>query len=211
MELSNARIVQNGNSYHAVHGDDKGLYVVFTDEAIEDTEASAKEGRPIYKIIPHVNIHIVGDKTRNIVRPVKMVSDGSSPADPERFPSQWTIYKNKSTVPHDGTPITEWPPISKSVALELKGLNIHTVEALANVSDVNLTWMGARTLQAQAKAYLEKAKDNSDITQMQSENEQLRTDMDVLRKQIQALTDMKEEKPRRGRPPKEVNDAEDAT
>lgn len=194
MELVSARIVQQGNNYHAIHGDDSGLFVEFYMEAVKDEEASVKEGRPIFRDREFIKIHIAGDKTRVTVRPIRLERDGREPSDPERFPRQWQAFKNKEFQPLEGTPITEWAPVTKSMAMELKAMNIHTVEALASVSDVNLNWMGARALRDQAKIWLEKAKGGSDVSRVMAENEQLKIDIEAMKQQIAAMANGKRKK-----------------
>jgi hypothetical protein len=210
MELAEAKIIQQGNNYHVQHGTDAGLYVEFYVEAIEDQEESVKEGRPIFRDVEMTSIRILGDNKTHVVRPVDLKGSQTVPPDNVRWPHQWAAFKNKQIVPQVGTPITEWGPISKSQAMSLKILNIHTVESLAQVSDTNLgnIGMGARDLRDKAIAYLNQAKDGSGLVKLQEENKDLRTKIEALQNQMSALL---VDKPKRGRPPKGVDDAEDAS
>jgi hypothetical protein len=89
-------------------------------------------------------------------------------------------------------------------------MNSHTVEMLADVSDANLSWMGARGMRDKAKAWLEQAKGGAALSKLQAENESLRADLDAMKAQIAALG-MAEEKRGRGRPKKEIVDDTDPT
>ena len=209
MELAEAQVIKQGNNYHVQHGTDAGLYVEFYVEAIEDQEETVKQGRPIYRDVEMTSIRILGDNKTHVVRPVDLKGSGSAPPDNIRWPHQWAAFKSQQVVPQVGTPITEWPPCSKSQAMTLKTLNIHTVEALAQVSDTNLgnIGMGARDLRDKAIAYLDQAKDGSGLVHLQEENKELRTKIEALTNQMAAFL---ADKPKRGRPPKEVDDGEDA-
>jgi hypothetical protein len=208
MDFVTPTIVQQGNNYIVQHGTDSGLFVRFETKAIQDEEASTLEGRPIFRDVDFIIINIAGDKLTVHERPVDLVGNNRVPPDNIRFPRQWEAFKAKQTQPLNGTPITEWAPISKSLAMELKGMNIHTVEALAAVSDANLKWMGARELREKASAWLEKAKQGGDVSQLVAQLEQLRIDNEALKAQISAIAT---EKNKRGRPPKGLNDVEDAS
>ncbi len=208
MELSTPKIVQHGSQYHVHHGDDSGLFVQFETRAIEDEEKSREAGRPIYKDVDFIVIHVAGDRLTIHERVVDLIGSNRTPPDNVRFPRQWEAFKAQKQQPLEGTPITEWPPVSKSLAMELKGLHIHTVESLAAVSDNNLNWMGARELREKAKAWLEKAKQGGDVSRLVSENMQLKADIEALKAQIAALA---ADKPRRSRKVTEADDGEDAT
>ena len=87
-----------------------------------------------------------------------------------------------------GTPIEEWALVSKSEALSLKSINIHTVDQLAAAPDVALNWLGARDLRTKAQAFLEQAKDGSAITKLMAENATLKSDVEMMKTQILELT-----------------------
>jgi hypothetical protein len=154
MDLAQATIHKSGNSLHVSHGDDKGLYVLFHYEAVEVPFRSEQEKRPIFEDRPFITILFPGDNTRKTVRPVKMEADTSGPSDPERWPRQWAAFQSQSEQPSIGTPLTEWASITKSQAMMLKGLQIHSVDQLAAVPDHALNWLGAREMKQKAIEFL---------------------------------------------------------
>src|ERR1700761_2630728 len=95
MDFAQARVIEQGNQLHVMHGDDSKLYVEFKMEAVHQGALSEQEGRPIYKDIPFIEINFPGDRTKKIYRPVKMENDLQSPADPVRFPRQWEAFQNQ--------------------------------------------------------------------------------------------------------------------
>ena len=197
MELATPTIHKSGNSLHVSHGDDRGLFVTFYNEAIEIPFESEQAGHPVYKDVPYVHIMFPGNSTTQVRRPVKEKGDENTPSDPQRWPAQWAAFKSQSEQVFVGIPITEWPPLTKSQALSLKAMNIHTVESLADMPDNGLTWLGAREMQQKAIAWLKNATGGAEVLRLQKENEVLRADMDALKEQFKELAN----KPKLGRPP----------
>lgn len=192
MDFSAPDIRKQGNNYVASYGDDSGLHVVFDTETVQDEVRTASEGRPCFREIEVVTIYIAGGDT--VHRPVRHTSTNYEPSDPERFPRQWQAFKNKEVQSKSGTPLEEWPPLSKSQVMEMKAMNIFTVEDLATLPDGRLTWMGARDLQKKAKNFIDSAKSSAPLLQLQEENASLRRDMEALKAQIAAMSSPKNKK-----------------
>lgn len=189
MDFAQAKIVEQGNNLYVTHGDDSRLYVEFENRPVHQEFQSEEEGRPIYKDVPYINIMFPGDKTKQICRPVKLVDDMSGPSDPTRFPRQWALFQEQKEQVQTGTPVSEWGPVTRSQAMELKGMHIHTVEQLAGLADGALNWMGSRELREKAKTWLENAKGGAEALRLQHENEILRADMDALKVQMRELVE----------------------
>lgn len=183
--------VMPGNSdvLQVSYGDDNGLFVEFYTREVESVAKSQAEGRPIYVSKEFIRIIPVGDKTKVVDRPVRKEPSGQVPADTARFARQWQAYENQQTDVIEGTPITEWPPITRADAMSMKALNIHTVEMLASLGENNLTWLGARQMRDKAAAWIEKAKENSSAVQWAKEKEGLQTQIEALQNQMQGLKD----------------------
>lgn len=211
--FAEAQVIKQGNSYSVQHGTDNNLFVEFFMEAIHDEEESVKQGRPIYHDREFVKIIPVGDTKTIVCRPVDKVGTQATPPDNIRWPRQYESFKNQQVQVMDGTPLEHWAPLTKSQVLMYKSANVHTVEQLANVSDTNLhnLGMGARDVREKAIAYLENAKDNSGISVLQKENEELKIQLQATQEQMKAVLermakfekDDDENAPRRGRPPKQ--------
>jgi hypothetical protein len=187
MDFAQARVIEQGNQLHVVHGDDAKLYVEFTLEAVHQPALSEKEGRPIYKDVPHIRIHFPGDRTKQIFRPVKTEDDYAGPADPVRFPRQWAQFCAQQEQVQTGTPVEHWGPLTKSEAMMLKGIHIHTVEQLAGVSDSNLSWLGARQLRDKAVAWLAQADGGKEVLRLEAELEKRDTDIAFLKQQMKDM------------------------
>lgn len=194
MTLVSPQIIQQGNNFHVSHGDDNGLYVEFTMEAVQNEEKSLEAGRPIFEEKEYITIRIVGDTKTVRKRPVKIDWSANTPPDAERWPRQYQAFKNQQTQTVEGTPVTEWPQITRADAMSLKAMNIHTLEQLASLGDNNLQWLGARKMRDMALAWMKQAEDGKGIAQLQSKYDKLEADYTALKNELAALTEEKKKK-----------------
>lgn len=185
-QFASARVSDNGRVQHA---DDSSKIIVFYLESVKQGFASEKAGRDIHKDVPYVWIRFVGDRTREVKREVRDI-------DKEEFPKQWLAFERQQEVAHEGTPIENWPAVGKSTALNLKSLNVHTVEQLAAVNDgliMNLG-TGATDLREKAKVWLSAAKDSAEVLKLQTELKRRDDRIDDLERQVKEIASMKSKK-----------------
>ena len=203
--LAEPTIIGTGDVRAVSYGNDRGLFVEFHTEDIHQEFESEEQGRPIFKQTAFISIYIPGDKTKKVTRPVRTSWFGDTPPDTERFPSQWAAYQAGAKEMAKGLPLSEWPGMTSSQVKELNGVNIYTVEALAEVNDANLAnlGLGARSLRDKAKAYLDRMAEGVTVAQVEAQNNDLQRQLDELRASMQ-------EAPRRGRPPKVEGNLDDA-
>lgn len=160
--------------------EDKKLLVQFYSTAVQNNFKSAEAGRPIFDDVDMIKIIVPG--SRDV-----LVSQASEIYQ-RRFPRHWEAYMSKKEMPTDGTPLTEVPFLSAAQVGELIGINIKTLEHLAEMPDVAVSrMMGANTLRETARKYLAAAEDNAAITKMQSLLESRDNDIEVLKRQIEEL------------------------
>jgi hypothetical protein len=128
----------------------------FYTEAVQNNFKSTQEGRPVFEDREFVRIIIPGDMRS---QPVYEVNEEHK----RRWPQQYDAFKRGLEDATQGTPITEWPPITKARATELKMRNIATVEALAEVGDniLGSLGMGAREMREKARVWLDVAKNGA--------------------------------------------------
>lgn len=176
---------------HTTHTTDAGdakLYVQFYQSILKNESRSKEEGRPMYDDVPYIKIFTPGDRTSVIDRPIRET-------DKFRFPAQWNRFSNSQEQRADGTPLAEWPIISRSQAEELKFFGFQTVEQIADAKD-GINMMGINDLKNKAKVYLELAKGNTaPIEQMSARQKELETqnkilteNMEIMRGEIKELT-----------------------
>jgi hypothetical protein len=130
---------------------DEGLLVKFYLAPRKDDEKSVEEGRPVYREVEYVDIRVPGDRD-GVARP-------ATPRDRSRFPRHYAAFKNRMDTPDEGTLLSEWPLVPRTMVEELAYFNVKTVEALASMSDGNgQKFHGINALKQKAVDWLAKAK-----------------------------------------------------
>lgn len=162
---------------------DKALLVRFLTKSIQDKTQSAKEGRPIFREKEYIEIRFPGNRTDAVARP-------ATEADKARFPEHYKAFKNRIEMPEIGTPLSEWPAISRSQAEELSFYNIKTVEQLASVNDQQgQKFMGFQGLRQKAKEFLELSKSVVEASQLRDELKQRDDLIAKMQAQLDRLTE----------------------
>lgn len=161
---------------------DERLFVLFDSKAVEDEEASRREGRPIFHDVDYIRIGQPGDASNIVHRPITdcgfrgqtcaQKRDGKHvPCDLHRFPRAYAAYKGGlDQHAATGTPLSAWPVLSKAQVEELKHFRVHTVEQLAELADSAIQNIGPiQSLKQQAKAFIEAAKGGQPIARLAAE------------------------------------------
>jgi hypothetical protein len=178
-----------------VQGADARLAVTFYKRSVEQKDESIAAGRPIFKEFDFVRICVPGDALTEIDTYANNAHKG-------RFPRQWAYYQNQVGSQSEiiGTPIEQWPLISRSQAEELKGIKFRTVEDVANCSDQQLQRIGMiagmspHSFREKAKSFLNLASESAEVSQRQEELEALRQENDKIKAETEAkLAQMQEQ------------------
>src|SRR6187402_786996 len=128
-------------------GHDDKLHVHFYMKPRIDIDASNKANRPIYKDVPFITVMIPGDKNNIVTAEVWDLHR-------RRFPQHWAQFIAGVKDQVVGTPLKVAPFLTEAHIEELAYFKIRTIEQLANLSDTNMTFMGAREMSDAAKKYL---------------------------------------------------------
>jgi hypothetical protein len=178
------------------HGADARLQVRFYKKPIQQEQESIDAGRPIYKEFDFVHICVAGDTLTEI-------DTYALQQHKQRFPIQWANYMNRVGANDEevvGTPVAEWPLVSKSQAEELRAIKFFTVEAIAGASDQQLQRMGMAAgmspfaFRDKAKAFLNLATNSAETDKRESEINALKEELakkDLETAKIKAETDAK--------------------
>jgi len=153
---------------------DSKLYATFYVRPIMNNFQSAEQGRPIYDELEYVRIIVPGDSKTTVDCPV---TDEFR----MRFEKQYDKFKKNLSQAITGTPLEMWPQMTVGLCAELKGMNVQTVEQLAEMSDgIAQRIMGSHDLRRRAQAFLDAAKG-------EAENNKLTTELEKRDDQIKAL------------------------
>ena len=173
-------------------GADSRLQVRFYKRAVKQEQESLDAGRDIYKEFDFVHICVAGDTLTEI-------DTYALNAHKVRFPIHWAQYQNRVGADDEevvGTPVAEWPLVSKSQAEELRALKFKTVESVANASDAQLQRMGMAAgmspyaFRDKAKAFLNLATNAAETDKREQEIQALKQE---LAKKDQETAKMKAE------------------
>jgi len=135
-------------------GDDS-LFVQFRMFYVVDEAESKSQGRRICRDTEFVRIICPGDRLNIIDRP-------ATREDKARFSRQYGLFTQNKEQRADGTPLAEWPVVTRGMAEELTYLGFTTVEQLACANEQHSDKIPAfSALKAKALGYLEIAKGNT--------------------------------------------------
>lgn len=181
---------------------ENGLQVEFYDEAAEQRAESRKKGRPVYK--DRTLVKIVNPLDMNVVL-VRVATDH----DKQQYRKAFQAYQNEAKSKNvEGTPLREWPAVTRSQAQDAAFYKVFTVEQVADLSsdlvgDLGEDW---ENLRKKAQLYLKGSEDSAAALALADENEQ-------LKKQIAAMQQAAHENGAKargpGRPPKSESKQED--
>jgi hypothetical protein len=174
--------------------DTSHLHITFFTDAVKNKEETLKQGRPIFEDREFVRIKFVGDPKRELVAPAHDPYRFDRNAEgyvtyAQDFPRHYQAFKDGQQEAVIGTPIEELPFLTMAKRSELKALNIHTAEQLAQLEGTPLgrLGIGGRELKNQAQAYLDLAKDSAVEMRLAAENADLRGQMSAMQEQIAEL------------------------
>lgn len=167
---------------------DDALHVEFFEQEMKNEFKTNLEGRPIFDMCDMVKITVPGNSLFNVVTPVREEHK-------RRFPRHWAYFQStrERTSAQGGTPVEQWPLLTKAEAAELKGLKFGTVEAIANASDDSIKAIGQwgrmhpTQLRERAKAFLAVASNTAAAQQYAAEAEKVKADNAELRDQVANL------------------------
>jgi hypothetical protein len=169
---------------------DENLLVKFYFDAVKDDMATAKEGRPIFKEMEMVDIRIPGSRDNIVVRPVRE-------KDKQRFPRHYAAFKQRmeSSEKLVGTPLDQWPLLTKSQVEELKFFNIRTVEHLAGAPDsTGQKFMGFNSMKQKAADFIKAASAAAPLAQMREELDALKVQNEQLIEELRQMKVSKKER-----------------
>jgi len=170
-----------------IQGADSRLAVQFYKRSVKQDIASDEAGRPIFKEFDFVRIMIPGDNLTEI-------DTYAQESHKQRFPRQWAHYQNQVSNHQDiiGTPLDQWPQVTRSQAEELRGLKFHTVESIADCSDQQLQRIGMvagmspHNFRLKAKAFLNLATDSAEVAQREAELQALKEENAKIKSETEA-------------------------
>jgi hypothetical protein len=156
--------------------------------AIQNDEATEREGRPIY--VDTECIQIFNSKDNIIDRPVR-------DSDRKRWPAAYGAWKQggDGEPGATGTRLSHWPLMTRAQVEEFKFFKVYTVEQLADLPDSTVQKIhGATKLKQLAQLAVEAAKGEEPFRRLRAELETRDGKIAELTSEVRRLTKLIEEK-----------------
>lgn len=177
---------------------DSNAVLRFYEQPSKNNFASEAQGKPVYDTVLMAEIITPGQASSTLEVELERVFSWKPEDAPDRvkrtrdyakYHAQIEAYRNETgEFVDDGMPIRNWAQIDRGTAETLAAQGIHTVEALAGISDGNLSNLGtgARMLRDKAQAYITSREFGIPTAQMTSDNEKFKQENAMLREQLEA-------------------------
>ena len=160
---------------------DNKLYIEFTRKPRLHPGKSREAGRAIYEEIDYLRIHVPGDKSSVIERPVNEL-------DVQRFTDRYNKWKAGQAEAVVGTPLSALPGMTQAKVEEYKYFKLLTVEQLSEANDgLGQKFMSFHQDKQRAKAFMEVARNNAPIEKMNEELEKRDAEIENLKTMVEAL------------------------
>jgi hypothetical protein len=170
---------------------DAKLLVKFYYRTVPDKGKSKEQERAVFKEQEYISIRVPGRGGSGAVRP-------ATHRDKTRFERHYAAFKQRVELPEEGTPLSEWPVVSRSLAETLSFVGIKTVEHLSEMDDNTASGiMGGNTLKRKANEWLARARQDVSVSQLTDELSKRDTLIAKMQEQIDSL--MPDPKPKRKR------------
>lgn len=160
---------------------DNKLYVEFLRKPRLHAAKSREAGRAVYEETDYIRIHVPGDKSSVVERPLTEM-------DIQRFTERYNKWKAGQAEAVIGTPLSSLPTMTPAKVEEYKYFKIVTVEQLAEANDnLGQKFMSFQADKQRAKAFLEVAAGNAPIERMNQELASRDAEIETLKQQMSAL------------------------
>jgi len=167
--------------------------ILFEERPVPDAVATKRDNAPRFKMRTYITKLTPGDRLLKVER-------YANDQDKIEFPAEWAAFQKKQEVPLQGTPIDAWPPLNRAQVMEMKAVNIFTVEQLADLSDAHVQkFMGGQMFRTKARDFIKASRSM--------------TNTEDLEKKVKELTEMVEQLKSAKKPgrPRKVKDGADTT
>lgn len=168
-------------------------------DSAKNNFVSEQEGRPIFDDVIYCEVISPGSRDSTpVFELVRNFAEESSHHGTPLYGQKYEEYKDfvkdfekseQSDASLSGTPLAQWPEMTRTMVASLKAQNIFTVDALANLPDTRLIAVGpdGRTWREKAKAYIENAKNGAYATELAAQLETAKVENAALADQVKAL------------------------
>lgn len=174
--------------------------VQFSEDVTQNEVATNKAGRAMFDKVLRIHVMVPGQKDVMTYEVEREYPDGFPNAVYGKVRVNEGIYKrfklyvdeykkNNATQAVSGTPIDRWTLVDVRMAATFKHIGIHTVEALAAVTDSNIAnlGMGGREWVRKAKEWLQDANNAAAASEARAQAAGLQAQLAAMQEQLDAF------------------------
>lgn len=158
-------------------GDDSKIYAVFSEKAfLNEFKTKNNGGINVYEPKLMVTLYFVGDKS-------KVVFQEAKEPDKKRFHEAWAAYKDGMEQIPTGTQLKLVNWVTETQLLNLMANHVHTVEQLADLSDISVQniGLGGMELRKKAQTALESQRSAEPLIRERARAEALQVELDAIK------------------------------
>lgn len=172
------------------------LLIRFEWHTEKDEEASIKEGRPIHNELLIGILITPGSNRSEASHRILCRKHSGETVKYEAYNRVGIAEITERFIGNDrgrqaitGTPLQEWPSLSRRQVADFEAVNVFTVEDLAGLDENAIArfGFGTRALVEKAKTYIAHASGNAPLEKLAEENAKLKSDLAEMQKQIAEL------------------------
>lgn len=147
---------------------------------LKPKEQAPVDGVRQFKDVPAIRFYLAGGGTHEA---------WATDEHKMRYPRQWAQFQNNQEQVAEGLPLEHWVGITPAQIATFKHQNIKTVQQLAHAPQptIQSCGMGAVALQNKAKEFLKGAAGQQGVNELVKDNERLRCEVDLMKKQMAEL------------------------
>jgi hypothetical protein len=163
---------------------DERLYVQFFLDAVEDQEATEREGRPIFKNVEFIRIIPPANEMSSGEERITIAGEQYK----KRFAHDYKLFKATQAEVVDGTPIKTWPAVSIAQVKELQAHGIQTIEQLTELEGKELRlnpWL--QPFKEKADAWINSINSQGEVLRLTAEVQELRKTIDFMKEEKEEL------------------------
>lgn len=177
---------------------DDGSALRIWKDAAQNNFLSEREGRPIFDEVTFVEVISPGSGNSTPVFEVMRVLAPEAKHPDPKYGVKYKEYKkylddfeqsDNIDTSLAGTPLAQWPEMTRTMVATMKAQKIFTIDALAQLPDSKLHVVGpdGRSWREKAIAHIENAKNTGYATHLAAELTRQKADNDDLRDQVKAM------------------------
>lgn len=167
------------NNFAQSGASEEGVSARFYDRTVK-TERIDAQGFPVFAEVCFCEIRLKDNVSEIFDQPASIDKI-------RRFPREYALYQQQRRQAAEGTPLEQFAFLSKPEIEALKARGIYSVENLSALDDEKANALGIAKERAQARKFIEQARDNRCIEEWRRKEERYRARIASLEEDVAVL------------------------